>query len=221
MTKLIIFDWDDVIILGAKEGYFNCYKNTLKELGIILSEKEADKRIQDTWGNSDRTTLNALLKENPNLIDHACKIFYNKEFYGNTFINSLKEIQGVNELLIKLKRKYKLAVASANKFRMIKDKVIPKFKIPDVFDQIVTVDDVPVGRSKPDPYMLQLILKREGISNKEALFIGDARNDVLMAKNAGVEPVVVLTGLISKAQAEVLGVRYIISDVTKIEEILT
>jgi len=45
MTKLIIFDWDDVIILGAKKGYYNCYKNTLKELGIVLDEKEIDKRI--------------------------------------------------------------------------------------------------------------------------------------------------------------------------------
>jgi len=221
MTKLIIFDWDDVIILGAKKGYYNCYKNTLKELGIVLDEIEIDKRIQDTWGNTDREILTELLKENQKLVDKACEIFYDKEFYGNTFIDSLKEIDGVNELLIRLKGKYKLAVASANKNDMIKDKIIPKFNIPNIFDQIVTVDDAPVGKSKPDPYMLQLILKKQGVSNKEALFIGDAKNDVLMAKNAGVEPVVVLTGLISKTQAEALGVKYILSDVTRIEEILT
>ena len=69
--------------------------------------------------------------------------------------------------------------------------------------------------------MLQLILKAQGVSNKDAMFIGDAKNDVLMAKNAGVEPVVVLTGLISKTQAEALGVKHILSDVTTIEEILT
>jgi len=63
MTKLIIFDWDDVIILGAKKGYYNCYKNTLIELGIVLGEKEIDKRIQDTWGNTDREILTELLKE--------------------------------------------------------------------------------------------------------------------------------------------------------------
>ena len=220
MIELIIFDWDDVIILGSKEGYYNCYKKTLKELGIVLDDKEIDKRIENTWGNSDREIITELLKENPNLVNKACEIFYNKEFYGNTFIDSLKEVRGVNELLIRLKGKYKLAVASANKYDMIKDKIIPKFNIPNVFDQIVTVDDAPTGKSKPDPYMLQLILQTQGVSNKNAIFIGDAKNDVLMAKNAGVEPVVVLTGLISKTQAEALGVKYILSDVTKIEEIL-
>ena len=96
MTKLIIFDWDDVIILGAKKGYYNCYKNTLKELGIVLDEKEIDKRIQDTWGNTDREILTELLKENQKLVNKACEIFYDKEFYGNTFIDSLEEIQGIN-----------------------------------------------------------------------------------------------------------------------------
>ena len=221
MIKLIIFDWDDVIIFGAKEGYYNCYKKTLKELAIVLDEKEIDKRIENTWGHTDREILSELLKENSNLVDKACKVFYDKEFYCHTFVDSLKEMQGVNELLIRLKEKYKLAVASANKLDMIKDRIMPKFNIPNVFDQIVTVEDAPAGRSKPDPYMLQLILKRREFSHKDAMFIGDAKNDVLMAKNAGVEPVVVLTGLISKTQAEALGVKHILSDVTTIEEILT
>jgi len=130
-------------------------------------------------------------------------------------------MQGVNELLIRLKEKYKLAVASANKLDMIKDKIMPKFNIPNVFDQIVTTGDAPVGKSKPDPYMLQLILKTQGVSNKETIFIGDAKNDVIMAINAGIEPVVVLTGVISKSQAEALGVKHILSDVTKIEGILS
>jgi phosphoglycolate phosphatase-like HAD superfamily hydrolase len=104
---------------------------------------------------------------------------------------------------------------------MIKDKIMPKFHIPNVFDQIVSVGDVSVGKSKPDPYMLQLILKTQGVSNRQTLFVGDAKSDVLMAKNAGIEPVVVLTGLLSKAQAEALGVKHILSDVTKIEEILS
>jgi HAD superfamily hydrolase (TIGR01509 family) len=187
----------------------------------VLDEKEIDKRIENTWGHSDREILSELLKENSTLIDKACRVFYDKEFYGNTFVDSLTEIQGVNKLLIRLKEKYKLAVASANKTDMIKDKIIPKFNIPDVFDQIVTVEDAPVGKSKPDPYMLQLILNTQGVSNKETIFIGDAKNDVLMAKNAGIEPVVVLSGLISKTQAEALGVKHILSDVTKIEEILS
>ncbi|MBU4245864.1 MAG: HAD hydrolase-like protein, partial [Nanoarchaeota archaeon] len=51
-------------------------------------------------------------------------------------------------------------------------------------------------------------------------YVGDAKNDVLMARNARIEPIVVLTGHLSKSEAEVLKVKHIIPDVTEIEEVL-
>jgi phosphoglycolate phosphatase-like HAD superfamily hydrolase len=41
-----------------------------------------------------------------------------------------------------------------------------------------------------------------------------------MAQNAEVEPVVVLTGHLSQAEAAQLGVRHIIADITRLEGIL-
>lgn len=221
MIKLIAFDWDDVIILGSKQGYYNCYRETLKELDVVLDEKEMDIRIRRKWGQPFRIELTELLQEQPQLIDIACEIFYDNKFQGTTFVDSLKEVEGVNELLLRLKDKYKLAVATGNTLDMIKNKIIPKFRIPDVFTQIVTAhDDIPEGKSKPDPYMLQLILEKQGILPNEIIYVGDADNDVLMAQNAGVIPVVVLTGHLSRSEAEKLGVKYIIPDVSKLEDIL-
>ena len=67
MLKLIVFDWDDVIILGSKEGYYNCYRETLKELGVVLDEKEMDIRIRRKWGQPFRIELAELLQEQPHL----------------------------------------------------------------------------------------------------------------------------------------------------------
>jgi len=221
MIKLIIFDWDDVIVFGSKEGYYNCYRETLLELGVVLDEKEMDIRIRRRWGQPFRIELNELLIEKPHLLDRACKIFYEKKFQGTAFVDSLKEVEGVNELFLRLKEKYLLAVATGNKLDMILVIIIPKFHIPNVFDQIVTAhDNIPEGKSKPDPYMLQLILEKQGIESSKAIFVGDAENDVQMARNAGVEPVVVLTGHLSKNQAEKLGVKCILPDVTMLEQIL-
>lgn len=221
MIKLIAFDWDDVIILGSKQGYYNCYRETLKELDVVLDEKEMDIRIRRKWGQPFRIELTELLQERPQLIDKACDIFYDNKFQGTTFVDSLKEVEGVNELLLRLKNKYKLAVATGNTLDMIKYKIIPKFGIPDVFSQIVTAhDDIPEGKSKPDPYMLQLIFEKQGVLPNEIIYVGDADNDVLMAQNAGVIPVVVLTGHLSRSEAEKLGVKYIIPDVSKLEDIL-
>jgi phosphoglycolate phosphatase-like HAD superfamily hydrolase len=64
-------------------------------------------------------------------------------------------------------------------------------------------------------------MRRTGIGKDETIMVGDAKNDVLMAQSAGIKPVVVLTGHLNRNQAEDLGVKYIIEDVTKIEKVLT
>ncbi|MFZ2206286.1 MAG: HAD family hydrolase [Microgenomates group bacterium] len=222
MIKLIMFDWDDVIILGSKKGYYNCYRETLSELGVTLDEKEMDIRIKRKWGQPFREELRSLLQENTSLLDEACDIFYNKKFHGEAFVKELEEVRGVNDLLVRLSKKYKLAVATGNQREMIVEKMIPRFRIPEVFCQIVTSHDtnIPKEKTKPDPYMLNIILQEQGIKNSEALYVGDAENDMQMALNAGVEPVAVLTGHLSQKEAESLHIKHILSDVTKIEGIL-
>jgi len=50
--------------------------------------------------------------------------------------------------------------------------------------------------------------------------VGDAENDVQMARNAGIEPIVVLTGHLNKDKAESLGVENILPDITHLSNIL-
>lgn len=220
MIKLVIFDWDDVIVLGSKKGYYDCYRETLNDLGVKMTEEEMDRRIRSKWGKPFRIELAELLKEKPHLLDKACEIFYKNKFEANIFLNALSEVEGVNEMLDRLSKKYKLAVATGNQREML-SKIITKFSIPNVFSQIITShDDIPSEKTKPHPYMLEVILREQGIKNTEAVYVGDAETDVLMAKNAGVTPIVALTGHLSKERAQKLGVEHIIPDVTKLEEIL-
>ncbi|MFZ6035354.1 MAG: HAD family hydrolase [Patescibacteria group bacterium] len=220
MIKLVIFDWDDVIVLGSKKGYYDCYRETINDLGVNMTEEEMDIRIKSKWGKPFRIELTELLKEKPELIDKACEIFYQNKFETNTFLNALSEVEGVNEMLERLSKKYKLAVATGNQREML-NKIIAKFSIPNVFSQVITShDNIPTEKTKPHPYMLEVILKEQGIKNTEAVYVGDAETDVLMARNAGVTPIVVLTGHLSKENAEKLGVKHIVHNVTQIEEIL-
>jgi hypothetical protein len=39
MIKLLIFDWDDVFTLGAKEGYTDSLHNTLVKLNVRLDDE--------------------------------------------------------------------------------------------------------------------------------------------------------------------------------------
>ncbi len=219
MIKLLVFDWDDVIILGAKEGYYVCYRETLKEFGIVFSEEELHRRIQRKWGQPFREELEELLIEHPELLKKACEV-YEKKFWGDTFLRALKEVEGANTVLETLSRTYILAVATGNHPRMLSEKIMPSFRIPNVFRQILTAFDVPPARMKPHPYMLETIMNTQGVSSDETLYIGDAANDVLMAQRAHVEPIVVLTGHLTRMQAEQLGVKTIIPTVTDLPDIL-
>jgi len=220
MIKLIIFDWDDVFTIGAKVGYFTCYHKAINGVGVHLTKEEEKKRILAKWSKPYREELKELLKEHLELVDDACKIF-EKEYWGNTFVDSLKLLPGTNELLLRLQKKHILAIATGNHPKMLKKIVMPHFKIPQVFSQIVSSHEInDVQKMKPHPYMLELILKKQKVSPSHAVFVGDAKTDVLMAHSAKVTPVVVLTGHLSKEDAQELGVKHIIEDATLIEDII-
>ena len=158
--KLIIFDWDDVITLGSKEGYFKCYHQTLKDLNVSLKPLEEKKRILAKWGKPHREELRELLKEKPKLLNRACEI-YEKKLFGNTFVDCLKLINGAREILKRLHKNYILTVATGMHPRILKNRVIPKFKIPCVFSQVISTYDIKnPKRQKPHPFIAQKILKK-------------------------------------------------------------
>lgn len=220
MIKLIAFDWDDVITKGAKDGYFNCYHEALLGVGVHLDPEEEHKRILAKWSKPHTEELEELLKERPELVEKAAKI-YEEHLFGNTYVDAQTAIAGVNELLLRLKEKYTLTVATGAHPKILKEKVIPKFHIPNVFAEIVSSYDITdPEKRKPHPYIIQKMMTDQNITPNETIFVGDARSDIEMARAAGVIPVAVLSGHMSQKDTEELKVEYVISDVTHLESVL-
>lgn len=217
MVKLIIFDWDDVFTQNSKKGYYTCYQEALKGVGVVLEPEEEDRRIKAKWGAGHKEQLIYLLKERPELVDKAIEI-YEAHFFGNTFVDCLTIIPRAQELLERLARNYVITIATGGHPKILKDRLFPKFEIPDVFAEILTIYDLDdLTHAKPHPFMVNKILEKQNIPPEEAVLVGDAANDMQMAWNAGVEPIAVLTGLMTRQQAQELGVKHIIENVTLIE----
>lgn len=220
MIKLIIFDWDDVITIGSTEGYFKCYHEMLVDLGVILEPVEERKRIVAKWGKSQLEEQRELLKEKPELLQKANEI-YESKLFGTTFVNELRLTEGTIGLLNELRQKYVLAVATGVNPKLLVEVIMPKFGIPDIFSKIISSCSITdPAKQKPSPYMLQAIMNTLGFGPDQTLFVGDAKSDVLMARQAKVEPVVVLTGHLNQKEAQDLGVKYIIENVTYLPEVL-
>ena len=220
MIKLIIFDWDDVFTLGSTAGYYKCYHEALSGVGVFLDPEEENKRIKAKWGTGHEAQLRDLLRERPELVKGAVKL-YEQHFFGDTFVDCLAVVPGSQQLVSELAKDYKLAVATGGHPKILKDRVLPKFNFPNVFTQILTIYDIDdIAYAKPHPYMLNKIIETQGMLPSEAIMVGDATNDVLMAQAAGIEPVVVLTGHLNRQEAEKLNVKYIIDDVAQLKEVL-
>lgn len=220
MIKLIIFDWDDTFTLGATDGYLACYHEALISVGIYLSAEEERARVLPTWGTSHVKGLEALLPDNPELVLEAVKK-YEEYFFGDTFTNALQIIPGSVDLLKRLAGKYTLAIATGLHPKILKEHVFPRFHVPNVFAEIISSYDLDdPGKGKPHPHMPETIMQSLGIKPEETILVGDGKNDILMARAAKITPVLVLTGHTTRREGEEMGVKYIIEDVTKLEDVL-
>jgi phosphoglycolate phosphatase-like HAD superfamily hydrolase len=73
---------------------------------------------------------------------------------------------------------------------------------------------------KPHPYMLKNILAELDMSPKYALYIGDSKTDIQMAKAADVIAVAVLTGNMSRADAESEESDVVLDSVTDLPDLI-
>lgn len=217
MIKLIIFDWDDVFTQGSIKGYYKCYHEALTGVGVELDPNEEDKRIKAKWGAGHRKQLEYLLQEHPELVDKAVEI-YQDHLFGDTFVDCLTIIDGAQDFLTDLAKRYKLAVATGSHPKILKERLFPKFQIPDVFAQVITIYDLDdPAHAKPHPFIANKIMEAQGVKPEETVLVGDAATDMQMAWNAGIEPIAVLTGHLNRQQAEELGVKHVIDNVTLLE----
>lgn len=220
MIKLIVFDWDDVFTRGSIAGYYACYHEALKAVGVQLPPHEEDRRIKAKWGAGGYRQLEYLLQETPELVDEAFAV-YTKHAHGQTFVNKLRIVPGSQQLLARLAKKYTLAVATGAHPQVLREQVMPAFAIPDVFAEVITIYDLDdMAHAKPHPYMVEQIMKHQQIPSDQTILVGDAPSDMQMARSANVEPIAVLTGHLNRQQAQDLDIKYIIKDVTHLEEIL-
>lgn len=216
MKKIIIFDFDGVIVTGSNEGYFNCYHLALESVGVNLDPQEERRRILSEWGQGHIKQIETLLQEHPELVEQAVKKY--EELFGTeAFSGQIRLVDGAKEALEELSKDYILTISTGTN-RQTVEELIEKFDI-DLFKRVVSSYEMSRAEDKkPSPYSVNLILEQFDMKPENAVVIGDGEPDVKMAQNAGVEPIVVLTGHLSKEEAEALGVKHIIPSIKELPQ---
>lgn len=177
--KAVIFDLDGTLV-DSEPNYLEADKRLLAEYGILnLDEESKNKYI----GISTKDMM-ADIKEIYQIEDSVeTLVSKNNGYYSELAKDNTNVFPEMKNLLILLKEKgYPIALASGSSKKIIND-VLSLIQISEIFDVIVSAEEVREGKPKPDIFLEAA--KRLGLSPENCLVLEDSKPGVEAAKSAG------------------------------------
>ncbi len=185
--KLYIFDLDGTLLDTRKD--LTTAVNTMRE-AFGLSPLDIDTVIGMVGDGIVKLIERALKEINGVDLKEAKRVF--DEAYSKILTDNTKPYDGVIEVLEKLKSKNKKLTVLTNKPRIYTLPIIERLNLHRYFDKILCADDL--KNKKPDPEGINRLIDSLKVERFKAIMIGDSKNDVLSAKNAGIDSVFVKYG---------------------------
>ncbi len=193
-TRVVIFDWDGTLV-DSVEHIADSLHQAATDLGFPALEREAYRDIiglglvealEKLYPGIDRAGLDAI-----------------REGYKNYFFSKMTTPQnvfaGMADVLADIRRAGRGCSVATGKSRRGLDVALESSGLGSYFDITRCADET---RSKPDPAMLEEIVRFYGIEPSDAVMIGDTRYDLEMARRIGMPSIGVEWGVHDR---EVLG----------------
>ncbi|WP_078579947.1 HAD family hydrolase [Salipaludibacillus agaradhaerens] len=179
--KAIIFDFDGTLA-DTLPICFDAFQNVFKK----FDDKDlSSKEIKAMFGPSETGIIKENLSNSNK--DQAIELYYEK--YAEHHHALVEPNDEINELIKYLKGKgLKLGIVTGKAKRSL-DISLQALQMENMFDVIITGDDI--IKPKPDPEGVNKALSLLDVKNKEAMFIGDSDADI----HAGVKANVLTIGV--------------------------
>lgn len=192
----LIFDVDGTLI-DSKVDIADAQLWVLRRLGVDRWTRED---IYPRIGRPLTETFKELLPpELHHRIIEAKRMYI--AHYRPRALDTTTLFPGVEETLAALHaRRIPMAVATT-KSGVTANRVLEHFGIRQYFVQVQGTDDTP---PKPDPYVVDQILRKQGWKANETALVGDSEVDILCARNAGIQAWAVTWGSIGRDRIDVL-----------------
>jgi len=147
MYKLIVFDLDGVLI-DSKDIHFIALNRALSEVapGFVISKKDHLSRFD---GCSTKNKLDQLSLNNGLPLQLHSRIQSLKQNYTKEFFEDIKRDQSLFETITRLKERTKYLILASNSIRDTVDLIVTKLGIGELFDLILSNEDV--NNQKPHP----------------------------------------------------------------------
>ena len=192
--KTVVFDLDGTI-LDTLQDLKNAVNHGLNFYN--LPEKDLEF-VRKAIGNGTTVLIQRCTPSSLNDNERLAVFNEFKTYYLAHYADYTKPYPGIKELLEKLHNKVRLAVVS-NKDNDLTNKIIKK-EFGNLFDIIQgSYLDHP---KKPDPYLINKIIKENNVNKEECLYVGDTNVDKESATNADLPYLLVNYGYRTKEELE-------------------
>ncbi len=200
MIKAIAFDLDNTLIdfWQMKEKSCDAAARAMVKQGLKTNRRRAVREIFRTYdakGYEYQEVFTDLIKKYNKKLDLRI-LGAGVAAYQKVKSEMLFPYPDVKPVLKKLKRKYKLAIATDSP-KLQPFTRLAALGILSYFDTIVTFDDT--HKHKPDPAPFRFLLKKLKLKPEQVIFVGDSpRRDLPGARAVGMVAVFAKYGLIPR-----------------------
>jgi phosphoglycolate phosphatase len=176
--RAVLFDWDGTIV-NSFHADSTAYKMMFAELGIAVADDVLLKHYSPDWHRVYAAA--GVPRERWDEADRIWRLHYRAQ--------RPQLMPGARAVLRQLARRYVLGVVtSGNRVRVARQ--FREFGFASTFAVRVCNEDAP--RRKPHPAPMQTALRRLRLAAAECIYVGDAPEDVWMARAIGVRTIGIL-----------------------------
>ncbi len=181
--KAILFDMDGTLV-DTKKAHIISYQKVLKEYGLIMPVSQ----IENCFGILDICIFKKLLREQK-VKGSALTLSKRKKLLFLKARKNSKLFPGTKSLIKKLKKKYKIGLATSSSNDEIKF-ALKNLGLNKYFDATIGREDV--KKHKPNPEAYKKLAKKLKVKLRDCIVIEDSPAGVKAAKNAGMFCIAVL-----------------------------
>jgi HAD superfamily hydrolase (TIGR01509 family) len=177
-ARVVLLDWDGTL-LDSYAADQRAYLAMFHAVGIRWGVREIDRHYSPDWYQVYRAAR--IPRPDWERADRLWREAYRSERPAL--------LTGARAALRILERRFVLGLVTAGSRGRVRQQ-LRRFGLAEVFSARVFSEDSP--RKKPDPAPLQIALRRLRANPHECVYVGDAPEDIEMARRAGMRSIGVL-----------------------------
>jgi len=202
----VLFDWDGTLV-NSYYADTSAYLAMFKEMGIPWGLPELEKNYSPNWYQVYRAA--GLPRKRWDDANRAWRVHYAK--------HRPKLVSGARRILAKVGDAHPLGlVTSGDRDRVTRQ--LREFRLTRLFIARVCSGDT--LRKKPHPEPLRLALRQMELHPSACVYVGDAPQDVEMARRAGVRAIGVLGPFPTEKRLRAARPEFLIESIQELPDIL-